>query len=558
MIRLLPFAATLFCAVSGLVDAAPGSFAGDEFRINTHEANDQRVPLLASHQSGNTLVVWQSRNQAAAGWDIFARALSASGQAQGDEFQVNVFTGGRQDGQHLAALPEGDFVVAWNGGDRSGASHGIHARRFTSSGMPISADLPIGGMSEDLQILPRIAGAPNGGFLVVWEGRGIFDDTLSIHGRFMSSDGTPSGAIERISQYQNTNQRRVDLARNADGRYMIVWQSSEQDGESWGIFGRCLTADGDGGGEFQINQSIDGAQSQPRVVGLGDRGFAVAWHDNAGRSSFEYRRIMLRHFDRHCDPLGDELQVNQFDEGIQDLPAIGAGPDGSHIVVWQSLPEDFKLQGIYARRLDASGAFHGDPFRVSQEAEAFQDFPDVDMLPDGGFYVVWESIGQDESGFGIYGRRFDGPTAAILTAVSGGNQVTEVGRAFPEPLVVRVSDQWGQPLGGQWVQFVSQEAGAGGLFANGQPAESATTDADGLAVVEVQANDVAGQHEVLARTGEGGIEVRFQLENRGIPALAPIAVPAASGPAWLVLVAGLLLIGLIWTKAATAAGNRPF
>ena len=266
----------------------------------------------------------------------------------------------------------------------------------------------------------------------------------------------------------------------------------------------------------------------------------MVWHDNRGRSTFEYRRVMLRHFDRQCQPLGDERQVNQFDQGIQDLPDIAAGTDGSHVVVWHSLPEDFEDQGIFARRIDRSGAFHGAEIRVHQEREAFQDFPAVDTLPDGGFFAVWESIGQDESGFGIFGRRFAGPTAATLEPDSGDRQSTPVQTAFTEPLAVRVRDQWGVGMPGQRVRFASLGTGPGAVFGNGETAQTVTTDADGLAVVTARANSAAGSHLVDVRLVDGGVKTSFKLENLGGPLPAAQAIPVGGWPGWLLLATCLL------------------
>ena len=139
---------------------------------------------------------------------------------------------------------------------------------------------------------------------------------------------------------------------------------------------------------------------------------------------------MLRRFDADCQPAGPETQVNQFDEGIQDLPEIGLDGDGHYVIVWQSFPEDFEQQGIYGRRMTLAGEFLGDEFAIHQEIEAYQDFPTVSGLPDGGFIVTWESAGQDESGFGIYARRFLGPAPARLELLGGDNQQTEVGQPF--------------------------------------------------------------------------------------------------------------------------------
>ena len=108
--------------LAGQAETGIDGFAEDEFQINTYELNDQRIPAVAVDAEGNSLVVWQSQGQPENGWDVFARRLDANGDMQAPELQVNAFAAGRQESQHVTALPSGDFVVAWNGASR---------RRFT-------------------------------------------------------------------------------------------------------------------------------------------------------------------------------------------------------------------------------------------------------------------------------------------------------------------------------------------------------------------------------------------------------------------------------------------
>jgi len=544
MTRQLLLPVMLTClGLAARADMLPDRQAGDEFQVNSQEYGDQRVPFVAVHPDGNGLVIWQWHGGPVASWDVLARRVDPGGVLPVPEFQVNDFDRGRQDGQHLAALPGGGFVAVWSGENRLGEPYVIQARRLDAAAHPIGSDLEVGGVPGELNIRPRVVGAEGDRFLVAWEGYDPNDGTLSIHGQWMSAIGAQAGPRLRISLQPGTAQRHVDLARNRDGRILAVWQSSEQDGSSWGVYGRCLDDNGGDSGEFLINQSTEGAQGRPRAAALGEAGFAVAWQDNRGLSSFEYQRIMLRHLDTGCQPRGDEQQVNVFDEGIQDLPAIAAAASGRQVVIWQSNPENFEDQGIYARLVDADGRFHGDPLRVSQEREAYQDFPEAAMLDDDGFIAVWESIGQDLSGFGIFARRIHPPRAATLEIVSGNGQSTGVGQAFDRPLVVQVSDQWGVSLPGQTVRFIGSEVGAGALFANGGSEQTRLTDGRGLASVEVLANGNSGVHEVHAHLDGAGLAAGFRLENRGSLLPEPHPVPSGRWPGWLLLVVCVLLTG---------------
>jgi hypothetical protein len=63
-----------------------------------------------------------------------------------------------------------------------------------------------------------------------------------------------------------------------------------------------------------------------------------------------------------------------------------------------------------------------------------------------------------------------------IVVVSGNDQVGQAGTPLPQPLVVRVTDQFGQPVSGNTVAF--SDNGTGGSFPNGN---TVVTGADGTA-----------------------------------------------------------------------------
>lgn len=186
--------------------------ASREFQINIHEANDQRIPSAASDETGTS---WWRGNR----WVRRPRLgrpfpfVPARGEVSEEESRVKDFTGGRQDGQHVAALGPGGFVIAWNGAGCREEPQGIHAGHLDASGRPLASDRIVGGLSDGFEMLPRVGSAIDGSYLVAWGGRGIVDDTFSILGQRMSYKDASQGSLIEISQRENTRQRGVDLAR---------------------------------------------------------------------------------------------------------------------------------------------------------------------------------------------------------------------------------------------------------------------------------------------------------------------------------------------------------
>jgi Ca2+-binding RTX toxin-like protein len=165
---------------------------------------------------------------------------------------------------------------------------------------------------------------------------------------------------------------------------------------------------------------------------------------------------VLRFADGDIDfvPAGyQDFQVNSTTAANQRQPSVAAFQDGGFIVAWHSVDQDGDGAGVYAQRYNAQGNALGSEFRVNTYTTSDQDVPSVIVLNDGGFVVVWESLGQDGSGDGIYGQRYDADSnpagsefrvntytdsyqqGASLAALSGGGFV-----------VTWMSSGWSSPI----------------------------------------------------------------------------------------------------------------
>ena len=113
--------------------------------------------------------------------------------------------------------------------------------------------------------------------------------------------------------------------------------------------------------------------------------------------------------------------------------------------------------------------------------------------------------------------------ATTLTITSGNNQSTTVGTAFSSPLVVRVLDQFGEPMEGVPVAFTAPSSGASAVFGSSHTI-TVTTDANGLAQVTPVANTIAGTYTVTASVNS--LTASFTLTNNPD---APAALQIVSG-----------------------------
>jgi hypothetical protein len=106
-------------------------------------------------------------------------------------------------------------------------------------------------------------------------------------------------------------------------------------------------------------------------------------------------------------PLGGEFRVNTSTSGFQTEPVVAFDPSGNFVVAWQggafAGPSGYDIIG---QRYASSGTPLGSEFRVNTFTTDAEVFPAVAADSAGNFVVVWESQAQEGVSFGIYGQRY--------------------------------------------------------------------------------------------------------------------------------------------------------
>ena len=212
----------------------------------------------------------------------------------------------------------------------------------------------------------------------------------------------------QVNTYTSSYQDSASVASDASGDFVVVWQSYGQDGSSFGIFGQRYASDGNPlGGEFQVNTYTTGNQggflAGPSVASDAAGNFVVVWYnqDPLGIDQDIFGQL----YDSSGNTLGGEFQVNTQEQGSQAYPSVASDASGNFVVVWASF--DLTDYGIVGQRYDSEGNRLGGAFQVSTYPRSFQQRPSVASDAVGDFAVVWNSFGQDGSGWGVFGQRYD-------------------------------------------------------------------------------------------------------------------------------------------------------
>ena len=495
--------------------------ASPEAQINTSTLNQQQEARVAVLADGGHVVVWTSEWQDGSFWGVYAQRYDAAGAKLGGEVLVNTATSDNQIAPAIAPLAGGGYVVVWQSHNQDGNSWGVYAQRFDVAGARIGGEIAVNQSTAGEQHQPAVVGLAGGGFVVA------FTNGSEVSARQFDAAGVPKGGdFTWVNTSYGDQQNLPRMAALPDGGFVTVWQSHAQDGSGWGVYGRVYGPDGVArGAEFKVAVTSLDHQQAPSVAVLADGSFVVAWQSNQDGSG---GGIYVRRFGADGAALGGETIANTTVMYDQYQPAITALADGGYMVAWSSHLQDGGDSGIYGQRFDASGAKVGGELHISDSTAGMQHRVALAGRPDGGWVSVWDSAGQDGSGYGVYGRIYAPSTTAPGVDLADGRVVVNGTAALPFVKVLTNAATATTPAGTPFVQsyeFTDKTAGGGYFTVNGV-VQAANTSfivaADKLGTVKWVGGSAAGTDTVQVRASDGS-----QWGTADTAAMTTVAAPGA-------------------------------
>jgi hypothetical protein len=289
-------------------------------------------------RNGDALLAWETPWTALG--NVAAARIQPPNTTVGPQFAVNTYTTGDQYEGQVLAMPDGGFLVVWTDVGLNG-ERDVWARRFSLAG-PAGPDVRVNTYTTGAQSHATAAALPGGGFVVVWwdtdqEGP---PNRTGIFGRRFDGSGAPVGAEFHVNSYLPGNQSYPKVAAAPSGAFVVVWNSQDQDGNFGGVFGQRYDTQGvPAGSEFRVNTQTVGWQRAGGVAADVAGNFIVSFEsDNQVTSA-----LILRRYEADGTPRGDELEVVTAGAGDSDL---GMDPAGNFVLVWlQSAPGVYSVVG---------------------------------------------------------------------------------------------------------------------------------------------------------------------------------------------------------------------
>jgi len=355
-------------------------------------------------------------------WLPFGCGFSDTGQSQGchglEDYGYHLYSSRPVD---VAAIGVDDFMLVWEvlpalAHRQAGV---IRARRMSAHAVLLTEPFTVTSSHVGLfPREPRVAVLPSSNVVVVWvdgSSDGTDDSGSSIQARYFSTDGLPLGPRIQVNTTILGDQDYPDVAAAPDGSYAVTWTSESSSGsDTSGRSVQLRRFGSDGlpmGDDQQVNSYTDSDQNQARIDGSGDGGFVVVWaSDGSSGDDDSSLSIQARLFDENGMPLGPDFQVNSYIQDGQDQPAVGVMDNGGFEVVWTSLGspgDDDSCYSVQRQAFDANGAALGLQQQVNTTTEDCQDARDVAMTGQGDFVVVWSRYG-----YGFWGRIYCQPIFA--------------------------------------------------------------------------------------------------------------------------------------------------
>ena len=271
--------------------------------------------------------------------DIACRILHSTLGLVGPLFLVDP-EGDRDLAPEVELLPDGSLAVIWirlsDDEVNSQTLVSILFRVVDPQGVPSSPVLELDKFPLYHGGRQGIAVLDHDRIVTVWNGGGLDADADGIRGRIVSRGGLFLTEEFGVNTFTLGDQQYASVAADLDGNFVVVWESVEQDGSGWGIYGQRFDRTGTKlGPEFQISSNTYSDQTWPTVAMDAAGNFAVSFmsaYEGPGTEEDSY----IRAYRPDGTPYGPQVLVNEQIYAEQQRPSVALSDSGLIQVSYES------------------------------------------------------------------------------------------------------------------------------------------------------------------------------------------------------------------------------
>ncbi len=433
-----------------------------EYGLNTQQTNKYQAVLIVDANGagegvealtdGQYQIVVKGSLRDAAGNPIFSTGQFPNGAAISEVFYVEVPTGQEtlvSDGVHqippegqytyastadpVASDADGDYVVAWtdNTTGREGVWFKMYERTstlesdgsrstFTVESEVINPDTGLPWTDNEVLVSSStsardisVARDVDGDFVVTWSDWSA-ESSWDVYAQRFDAAGQPTGEIFRVNSTTADVQQSSAVAMDAQGNFVITWQSNEQDGDLFGIYAQAYNAEG------RVVGGVDEVQAIEFTKGF-TGSFKLRWdHDNNPLTPDKVTSNITYNGNASAvlDAIRDQLtaigaDVRVIANGLTEVLVVftDASGDVDQPPLWIAPADVLKTGGQADAQVVTKTLLDGESgeFLVNETTEGNQMYADVAMDASGDFIITWTSYGQDADAAvesNIYAKRY--------------------------------------------------------------------------------------------------------------------------------------------------------
>ncbi|WP_171040648.1 Ig-like domain-containing protein [Marinobacter alexandrii] len=306
-----------------------GSVWGDAELIQTTSAGDASDPQIAFNHDGKGLAVWAQFD--GSGYNIWANRFD--GSAWGAAVQIDDGIAADAADPQIAIDPDGRGIAVW--AEFDGSQYKIRANRFDGSAWGtvefIQTTTP--GEARD----PQIAISPDGQALAVW----AQSDGSRFNIWANRFDGSGWRRAEHIETDNAGSSLTPQIVLDADGSALAVWQ--QFDGARYNIWANRFDGGAWGAAE-RIEIDNAGSAVVPQIALEADGRALAVWQQSDGSRD----NIWANRFDGSAWGTAELIEAD--DVGHASSPQIGFDAEGRALAVWQQF--DGARDNIWANRFE--------------------------------------------------------------------------------------------------------------------------------------------------------------------------------------------------------------
>lgn len=268
-------------------------------------------------------------------------------------------------------------MVAWENSDDQNDLD-IKARSFDTGGEPVDGEFTVNTTDAGWQTAPAV-------------------------GAFSADNPVGNELLVNANTENDQTSSALAYIPNGPSRYILVWQSKNEDGDNWGIYAQRLTptctkqAD-----PFKVNTATVNVQSEPTIAVASDGSFLVAWR-SLNQDGDSYGVYAQRYYGAG-NAVGDEFKLNRVTAAEQSSPTVAFLSDNTLLAGWKTLSEDEAGYAVKFQHYNSDFSVDGLDFLGNIYYPSNQDSPFALALDDGNYVLLWRSDGQDGDAGGIIGR----------------------------------------------------------------------------------------------------------------------------------------------------------